>query len=329
MNLNHNTAPVQTSLLTGWRYRAVLFSVVGAALGYLGVSVWGGWREVMSAFGKVGWIGIGIALLLSCANYGLRFVRWQIYLRELGHPVRTLPSLRIYLAGFALTTTPGKAGEALRGLLLKRWGVPYPLSFAAFFSERLSDLLAVAVLTLFGLSLYPQGRPIIVVGLALVVAALLVLSQRSLLEKIDGWLSASVGKLATLGRNVVRVLLEARRCHEPRVLLLASVLSVLAWSAEALAFYCMLHWMGMAVPLAFAVFVYAIAMLAGALSFMPGGLGGAEVVMVALLTWKGMQGGDAVAATVLIRLTTLWFAVGLGAWFLLRDQSNALTEERP
>ena len=65
-----------------------------------------------------------------------------------------------------------------------------------------------------------------------------------------------------------------------------------------------------------AVFVYAIAMLAGALSFMPGGLGGAEAAMVALLVWGGASSPEAVAATVLIRLATLWFAVVLGVLFL-------------
>ena len=57
-------------------------------------------------------------------------------------------------------------------------------------------------------------------------------------------------------------------------------MSVIAWTAEAVAFTLILHWVGIEVPLAFAVFVYALAMLAGALSFMPGGLGGAEGVMM-------------------------------------------------
>jgi uncharacterized protein (TIRG00374 family) len=73
------------------------------------------------------------------------------------------------------------------------------------------------------------------------------------------------------------------------------------------------------------VFVYALAMLAGAVSFMPGGLGGAEAVMVGLLVWKGMNSADAVAATVLIRLATLWFAVAIGAVMLIKLKGEAAT----
>lgn len=305
--------------LSGWRYRAVILSVVGAAFGYLGFSLWAGWQAVGSAVARVGMGGIALALLLSLVNYGLRFLRWQGYLRAFGHAVPWRPSLRIYLAGFALTTTPGKAGEALRGLLLKPWGVPYPQSFAAFFSERLSDMFAVVLLTLFGLSLYPQARPLIAVGVGLVATGLLLLAQRRLIGRLAGTLPQSGGRLCGLLRGLLDALLEARRCHRPGLLAGATLLGVTAWSAEALAFHWVLQWMGAEVPLAFAVFVYALAMLAGALSFMPGGLGGAEAAMVALLVWQGMAGADAVAATVLIRLATLWFAVGLGAACLSRS----------
>ncbi|WP_025129330.1 lysylphosphatidylglycerol synthase transmembrane domain-containing protein [Pseudomonas sp. PH1b] len=307
--------------LSGWRYRAVILSVVFSALGYLGFSLWGGWQEVSNAVSKVGIVGICIALLMSLLNYGLRFLRWQSYLKVLGYKVPWRSSLKIYLAGFALTTTPGKAGEALRGVLLKRWGVPYLQSFAAFFSERLSDLFAVVLLTLFGLTLYPEARSMIVVGAALVVVGFLLLSHRGLIEYLAKLIPEhSSTKLLGFVRHLFHVLLEAQYCHRPGILIGATLLSVLAWSAEALAFHWILQWMGADIPLAFAVFVYALAMLAGALSFMPGGLGGAEAVMVALLVWVGMSSADAIAATVLIRLVTLWFAVGIGGLMLSRSK---------
>jgi uncharacterized protein (TIRG00374 family) len=299
----------------GWHYRAVVWSILLAAVGYLGFALWSGWREVMTAVGKVGALGVATALSLSLCNYGLRFCRWQAYLRALDHPVPWWPSLRIYVAGFALTTTPGKAGEALRGVLLKRLGIPYPVSLAAFVSERLSDLLAIILLTLVGLAAFPRLQPLIAVGTAGVLAAFLVLSSRGLLERLHR--TSGRSRSASLIRQVSQVLLQARRCHAPRLLATATGLGLLAWAAEAWAFHLILRWMGLDVPLAFSVFVYAISMLAGALSFMPGGLGGAEIVMASLLVWKGMGSADAIAATVLIRLSTLWFAVAIGVVALL------------
>lgn len=297
--------------LSGWRTRAVVWSVLLAAAAYLGFALWSGWRDVVHAVGQVGLAGVAVALALSLLNYGLRFLRWQLYLGAMGHPVPAWPSLRIYLAGFALTTTPGKAGEALRGVLLRRWGVPYPASLAAFLSERLSDLLAVVLLTLFGLSAYPAAGPAIAFGGAAVLAALLALSHQGLLLRLRDAIRGGA-RLPTLARHGLDILLQARRCHAPALMAGATLLSVAAWAAEAWAFHLVLQWMGLEVAPAFAVFVYAISMLAGAFSFMPGGLGGAEVTMVALLVFASVGPPDAAAATIVIRLATLWFAVLLG-----------------
>ncbi|BAL22921.1 lysylphosphatidylglycerol synthase transmembrane domain-containing protein [Azoarcus sp. KH32C] len=302
-------------VLSGWRYRAVAWSVLFAAVGYLGFAMWSGWHEVAAAVRKVGIVGAGVALLLSLLNYGLRFIRWQAYLAAMDHPVPWRPSLKIYLAGFALTTTPGKAGEALRGVFLRRWHMPYAMSLAAFLSERLSDLLAIVVLTLFGLSEYPAAQPLVAAGSVGILAALLVLSNQKVLVWLHDVVSDTT-RTSRLIRHLLQILLQARRCHAPVLLLTATALSIVAWSAEAFAFHLILDWMNLDIPLPFAFFVYAVSMLAGALSFMPGGLGGAEALMVTLLVWKGVGEAEAVAATVLIRLATLWFAVGIGAVIL-------------
>ncbi|RON63712.1 hypothetical protein BK671_21120 [Pseudomonas fluorescens] len=303
---------VQTHL-SGWKYRALILSVVVSAIGYLAFSMWGGWDAVAASVKKVGMLGVVIALLMSSFNYLLRFVRWQIYLKVLGHAIPWKPSLKIYLAGFALTTTPGKAGEALRGVLLKPWGMPYRQSFAAFFSERLSDLIGIVLLTFLGLTLYPDARPVIILGAIGIATVLIILSQQKILGWVERFVEAKQGKLANLCRHLIGIFKEAQRCHKIDVLVLTTLFAIISWGAEAVAFYWILTWMGADVSLQFATFVYALAMLAGAISFMPGGLGGAEAVMVTLLIWSGMHNADAVAATVLIRLATLWFAVAVGS----------------
>lgn len=308
------TAP---TALSGRYYRAIVWSMLLAAAGYLGFALWSGWREVGIAAGKVGVLGLCIALSLSLANYGLRFVRWQIYLRAMGHPVAWRPSLEIYLAGFALTTTPGKSGEAVRAVLLNRRGVPYAQGLAAFLCERLSDLLAIVLLALFGLTLYPAAQPLVVAGAAGVLLAFAALSSRRLLERLGASIRGG-SRLASLLRDSIRVLLQARRCHAPALLAGATGLSLVAWAAEAWAFHLILRWMGIEAPAEFAIFVYAVSMLAGALSFVPGGLGGTEAVMAGLLVWTGASGADAIAATILIRLATLWFAVAIGIAMLSR-----------
>jgi uncharacterized protein (TIRG00374 family) len=75
---------------------------------------------------------------------------------------------------------------------------------------------------------------------------------------------------------------------------------------------------GAHVDLGLAMVIYAGTTIAGALSFLPGGLGVTEGAMtVALVEGAAkLDPSAAVAATLLTRLATLWFAVVIGVVLL-------------
>ena len=311
-------------------WKALIASVVLAALGYLAFSLWGGWHQVTTSVARVGWGGVAIMLALSLLNYGLRFLRWQLYLSRLGNPQPWRASLLIYIGGFALTTTPGKAGEAMRSVFLKARGMDYSRSVAAFLSERLSDLLAVVLLCLLGVLDHPALRTLVLLAIGLLGGLYLLIAQDALVSDWRHRLSARPGRLSQLVSQGLAMLSSTRNCHTPGVLMSATALSVVAWTAEAEAFHLLLGWLGSTSGASFAYFVYAIGMLAGALSFMPGGLGGTEATMTSLLMLDGHTQSVSVVATVLIRLTTLWFAVALGMVALLKLlRQQAATADLP
>ncbi len=99
----------------------------------------------LASAGVAGWATV---IGLSTLNIAVRFFRWQGYLNTLGYSVPPIRNLQCFLAGFAFTITPAKAGEAVRSLYLKSDGVGYTDSLAALFVERLTDLLAVILLAL-------------------------------------------------------------------------------------------------------------------------------------------------------------------------------------
>lgn len=301
--------------------RAVFWSVALAALGYLGLSLWAGWREVVAAVVQVGPVVLVGLLLLSLANYLLRFVRWARYLTLLEAPVPWRINLDAYFSGFALTTSPGKVGEMLRSVLLKPHGVPPAASVAAFFAERVSDLLAILVLAAVGLWAYAPARPVVGLALAAVVLALLLVQWTALIAAIDRWAQARPQKWASLVVKLCEVVLHFRRCFSLPAMGMGLALGIVAWFAEGLGFWWLLVALDHPLPMSTAVFIYAFAMLVGALSFLPGGLGGSEAAMIALLSLNGFPEASAVTATLICRLATLWFAVGLGALFLARHRT--------
>jgi len=298
--------------------RAVLWSVVVAALGYVALSLWAGWREVVDAIVRIGpWVLLGV-FGLSLLNYLLRFFRWGRYLALLGTPVPWRINLDVYFAGFALTTTPGKVGETLRSVLLKPHGVPAPQSLAAFFAERTSDLLAILVLTAFGLWTYAPARPVVGAALLVVLVVLLLAQWTAFIAAVDRWALAREARWAALLSKLCEIVLHFRRCFSLPALSMGLMLGVVSWFAEGLGLWWLLHALGYSVDLQTAVFVYAFAMLVGSLSFLPGGLGTNEAAMITLLVMNGVPDAGAVTATLICRLATLWFAVVLGAGFMVR-----------
>ncbi|MEI7429281.1 MAG: lysylphosphatidylglycerol synthase transmembrane domain-containing protein [Betaproteobacteria bacterium] len=300
--------------------RAVFWSVALAALGYLALSLWAGWREVVAAVVKVGPVVLAGLLVLSLTNYLLRFLRWARYLALLDAAVDWRVNLDAYFSGFALTTSPGKLGEMLRSVLLKPHGVPAAASVAAFFAERASDLLAILVLSAVGLWAYAPARPVVGLALAGVCLALLLVQWTALITTIDRWALAKPQKWAKLLVRLCEIVLHFRRCFSLPAMSMGLIIGVLAWFAEGFGFWWLLSALGHPLPLATAVFIYAFAMLVGGLSFLPGGLGSSEAVMIGLLALNGFPEAAAVTATLICRLATLWFAVGLGALCLTRHR---------
>lgn len=308
------------------RLRQVALVAALAVVAYLGLALLGdaaAIRDGLQQLGPLQWLAL---LGLSLINYALRFLRWHGYLRALGARIGLGRDLLIYLAGFAFTVTPGKAGEAVRSVYLKSAGVPWSPGLAALAVERVLDLTAVVMLAALALQfLADQALPalLVIVG----AAGLLVVITR---PRVARWLLAWLperGRWCQIKDGTLAVLDNARLLLAPKRLLGGLVLGLFAWGAEAWGLYLLLIWLDVEIAVLQAMGIYAISMLTGALSFLPGGLGGAEAAMVALLAAGGATFGTAVLATVICRAVTLWFAVILGllAVFILgRDRRSPI-----
>lgn len=288
---------------------------------YAGLTFYSDLRALRAVLKTYAWTTFVAALGLSLLNYALRFLKWQIYLGRL--QIRGVPvgdSLLIFLSGFAFSVTPAKAGEVMKSALLANLhGVPVARSAPIVVADRLTDLLALILLVAgFGLAFPGGALPAALAG-GLCAGLLLF----ALVRPLGEWALGLCERLPGLGKIAPR-LREAyeslRLLVSPGTLLIPTVLSVLAWGAEALGLYLILTGLGHPAPLSVAIFVYATATIAGAVAMLPGGLGGTEATMVLLLVrlaGGGIDRAAATAATLLCRLATLWFAVALGGVALL------------
>ena len=273
------------------------------------------------------WWAFAAALGLALCNYLLRFVRWSLYLR--GAEIR-LPmglSIKIFLSGFALSVTPGKVGELVKCYLIREYeDVPIAKSAPLVVGERVSDLTALLLLGLIGVATYGVAQNMVIMGIAVVGAGILVLAWPRLATFFIRVLTKP-GFLRRFRDALLEFYSGLRDLVRPWPLFWATGIAVVAWLAECVGFALILSaFPGTDIPLGLAILIYAVTTIAGALSFLPGGLLVTEAAMTLLLVEaaRGIDEPTAVAATLLIRLATLWFAVliGLVALTALRRGSN-------
>lgn len=308
--------------------RFLIVFALGMGL-YLALGIWSGWAPLAEAVGRLSPGRLAAVMGLVSLGLLLRAGRWQLFVRRQGWGVPAWPSLKIFLAGFAFTATPGKAGEVVKSSFLKRdYGVPIPESLGVLVAERLYDLLAVLLLAAGGAGML-AGVGFYLGACAVLIAAIGAFAYfRSIHGPVLG-LAARVPKLGPAADKALAMLAAARRLLRPRTFLVALGISLASWACEAVAFHLLLEGMNVDLHLLAATLIYGLATVVGALSMLPGGIGGMEAVMIVLLERQGAPQPVAVAATILLRACTLWFASLIGFVFLGLVSKRATVSAEP
>ncbi|PCI44062.1 MAG: TIGR00374 family protein [Moraxellaceae bacterium] len=254
-----------------------------------------------------------LILGLSLLNYVMRFIRWKIYINKL-QPSVVIPfvtHLKIYLAGFALTTTPGKSGELVRSLYLVKLGIQYKNSVSAFFVERFIDLISMLLLSLLCGLIFTQYQTLTLAIAPGLLLLFVLLRTNSIWERIQG-VDFRPRLVCVFVNKLAKILVSSSSLLGNKMLLVGGVIGVFAWGAEGLALYFISDALALDIDPLVAISIYSIAVLLGALTFIPGGLGGTEAVMGLMLMTMGASSSDALVATLVCRVATLWFAVFVG-----------------
>jgi uncharacterized protein (TIRG00374 family) len=298
----------------------VVITVMAIAVSAL-VVAWGDAPAVLAALGRFPPVLIVPVVLLTVWNYTLRWLRWNYYLRVLGVVgVGRLASTLVFLSGFAMGLTPGKSGELSKSYWLREIAgaerAPLARTTPIVFAERLVDGIAMLLLATSGLVSFRFGVVALLAVAALAACAVALIQARPLVHAGLGLLhrrprTARVAGILGTVYDSARELLTWPR------LALAVGVGIVSWGGECLALYLILLGLGAAPSLELAnqaTFALAAGSLVGSASLLPGGLGAAESTVGGVLDQVAGQPRDvAAAATLLIRVCTLWFGVALGA----------------
>jgi uncharacterized protein (TIRG00374 family) len=293
MSLNHNL-----------RRRLAMGLALGFAV-FISLVLYGNIREVGHLLKNFRWHLIPAILGLTMVNYILRGIRFHYYLHQIGlKNISFWSSFLVFMGGFALTVTPGKVGELIRVLWLKKLVKADPAQAApSTIVDRIVDGLAMAILASLGALVYPRYWAVVATLLGVILLGI-VISQ---IRPLAFWLLDRGERLPVVSKFIHHLHALYESTYELmrfKNLLVGTAIGFVSWSAEGLAFYLVLV----------SIFILSLGSILGGISSLPGGLGAAEATMTGILqVLVHLSENVAATATLLIRFFTLWFAVLLGA----------------
>ncbi|MHA1480481.1 MAG: lysylphosphatidylglycerol synthase transmembrane domain-containing protein [Candidatus Thorarchaeota archaeon] len=323
--MNGEEQQVDTQSSSFVSMRKVIFFVIFGILVYIIFTLIIGYEEIALALVLIPWWVIPLMMGLSFLNYLIRYVKWQYYLRRIDVNLKHADSFSIFLAGFTLTATPGKVGEAVKGVFINQLnGTRVAKTVPVVISERVTDLLAMVILAvmgfLIGFTATDQIYLVLFLGVAALIGAI-ILGNSAFYTRILTKMT-SFGPLKRFQSECDIIEDTMTKTLSPKPMAISTSISLPGWFMECLELWLLLSILsgaglptltyGSLILLAQATFIHAAASSVGAVMFTPGGIGGYETVSTVLIQMIGVSFALAFTATLLIRFVTLWFSVIVG-----------------
>jgi glycosyltransferase 2 family protein len=276
---------------------------------------------MVSRVATAGWSIGGLTATAFVLNHLLRFARWQSMLYRLGAFVPLLASLKIFMSGLALLPTPGKAGVAVRSVLLEYYRVPVGTSLSMYFAERLFDFVGLLILAV---AFYqgPMAEKVVGVGLAVVVSTILVVRHFAVvaltMRRLVGWRPKYLSVIDAM-ENLVRGI---GRFLALRWFVQYIALGMLANIVVGLLLWAVVGQFSGKMSAAAGIGAIAAAHLVGSASMAPGGFGPFELTLNFELRLADVQQSDVLIAVSSVRMVTLWGPVIIGLPLLVAQLKN-------
>jgi len=257
-------------------------------------------------------------MAISLLSYFVRYFRWHWLLSRTGSSIPASSGFLAYLSGFALTATPGKIGELLRIRYFSRFGIRHQLVISAFIYERVFDLivvLSIALLAATQFGIFPLISSFVFLAVATVYLFSINPSWLGIVSvKLRSYHFRKLSKLVKALRDGLQGI---RVWINPLDICISLILGFAVWLLASYAFVWLLINLGLDIPVMSAIAIYPIAMLVGAASMLPGGVGSTEAAIVAILAAFNTPLTIATVAAIGIRISSLWFSIACGLFAML------------
>lgn len=312
-----------------------IISITAALLLLAGLIYFSGPEKIAGTLLRTNLYIAAIGFTVMAVGAVLRTERWRYLLRRAGITVPFGAALKIYVASLFLSNvTPGKSGDPIRSVLLKKvCGDKVSSSLPSVIVERALDVGGMVMLGLAGLAMVAASAASTVMPFfagAIAVYAVIFLITMFVLssESRARWTALKLNRIASKlpkiknysGRAeefMINMQKSLTTYWHKKTLAIGMLYSIAIWALEGVIFYMAFLSLGFNVTYVAAMTAICVSTLIAVLTFLPGGIGSSELLSVAFfMSITSLAMADITAAAIVSRALSYWVYVIVGAGLL-------------
>lgn len=293
---------------------------------YIGLFLLKDINSIKNNFLTFNWIYLLYSLSIIFLSQTVRAIRWHFWIKKISENIPIKYNFLSYFSGLALMITPGRMGEAIKSIYVKR---DYNLSISStaplVIIERLYEIIGIVVLS--SLSFYFtkfNTMQILIPFLAVLFIIVITQKKKALFFFLN--ILKKVPLLSRILPNLTESLETFYIMLHFKKLIPYSLISIFAVLLDMIGIFYLI--IGLNIPLNFAesVLIISSSVLIGFLSFLPGGLIAMEGSFIGFLSVKGIQYSSIIVFLILFRIVSTIFLTSIGMIALRKISKKQRTE---
>ena len=288
----------------------VLVAVVGIYAIFLFISDYNIISEKISNF-KINYLPL--ILFLVSASWIPLFIKWHFLLKNCEIHVPLKKSILVFLSGPVFEITPGQIGALVKSQLLKTsCNTPRTKTVPIVVIEKVYDLIGAVLASIIGIVILGMDFYLIIIAILVLATIFFFVYYRPASEIFF----KQITKRKFFSKYVENISDFYEIVHKSTNVKVATICILLAltywFMISAAAYYTLIAFDINILDYLKVLAIYASSTLLGAISFIPAGIGITEGSITGLFTLNGIDISTALILSVMIRVLTLWYTVGVG-----------------
>ena len=288
----------------------VLVAVVGIYAIFLFISDFSIISEKISNF-KVNYLPL--ILFLVTASWIPLIIKWHFLLKNSEVNIPLTKSIAVWFAGVAFEITPGHVGVLMKSQILKTsFNISRTKTVPIIIVEKAYELIGAILASVIGIIVLGMEFYLIIIAISGLIVIFFFMYHKPASELFFN----RITKLKFFSKyveNISEFYEIVKKSTNVKVATICILLALTYWfMVSAAAYYTLIAFDVNILDYLKVLAIYTTSSLLGAISFIPGGIGVTEGSITGLFTLNGIDVSTALILSVMIRILTLWYSVGVG-----------------